>query len=477
MKMKKTLSAACVLFLLFASIGYANPIGLWNLFAEKNKESNEEITYTWNGKKYACDAPSMLFFPTKEIAKELCGLCSNRKIKKKKAKNFEIYNGKRYDTKRFFMDNRDYALLPNSTIHACVSKSIKECPADKPLLDNYGFCHSCDDIKGVDVSWNVGDEENREKQLNLVNEACAVCPNREVKNIYSDWDEHLGYFCVLKKCPKDNPLKDNLGGCRSCDDMEKIQLDEDLNAEYIRLNNERFMKKFREYSFDSSENSLEDEKEEDYCSVENISEPVIQDEICPNRFIDDDHEVVFPIGLKIYSILKKCPPDMPLRDKYGICHSCDEEDYILVSEKRAFLGKIKCGKVYNKDLQLVGHVGNNFSKKTKTEYDGERRRPEELIEEDEIIYDMENNIVGRIKSGFEYCFIYGTNDSMSGSDHSIVAIGIKDKGESKFKSDCDGTYFPEVSPDEFCPNREVIYTGTKGDKSYYPPVFVSRLKQ
>ncbi|MBP5533965.1 MAG: hypothetical protein J6Y03_00450 [Alphaproteobacteria bacterium] len=83
--MKKTLSAACVLFLLFASISYANPIGLWNLFAEKNKESNEEITYTWNGKKYTCDAPSMLFFSTKEIAKELCGLCSNRKIKKKKA--------------------------------------------------------------------------------------------------------------------------------------------------------------------------------------------------------------------------------------------------------------------------------------------------------------------------------------------------------------------------------------------------------
>lgn len=72
---------------------------------------------------------------------------------------------------------------------------LKQCPPDKPLRRDWeGSCFGCDEPQIVTL-------ENEEDCKNL-------CPNRKIVN---SW-----HGCALKKCPKEFPLVDDLGGCHDC---------------------------------------------------------------------------------------------------------------------------------------------------------------------------------------------------------------------------------------------------------------------
>lgn len=72
--------------------------------------------------------------------------------------------------------------------------------ADKPLMESYGHCHSCDEDNGIRV---YGVEENCSK----------ACPNRTA----------YGSICS-KTCPDDKPLPSYANGCISCEDPTPVHV-------------------------------------------------------------------------------------------------------------------------------------------------------------------------------------------------------------------------------------------------------------
>lgn len=74
---------------------------------------------------------------------------------------------------------------------------------DKPLMDNGGICHACDDKNPI----NLG---------GVSASVCAVCDNTDTPREVSNG------FCVLKNICADNQIKDVNGNCRDCDDINPI---------------------------------------------------------------------------------------------------------------------------------------------------------------------------------------------------------------------------------------------------------------
>lgn len=72
---------------------------------------------------------------------------------------------------------------------------------DKPLTDNKGFCHACDEPEMVNVS-------------NVLHNGCEVCPNRDI----------AGSMCVLP-CPLAAPLKGKDNKCYACDNPNPVNMD------------------------------------------------------------------------------------------------------------------------------------------------------------------------------------------------------------------------------------------------------------
>lgn len=75
---------------------------------------------------------------------------------------------------------------------------------DKPLMDNSGICHACDDKNPV----NLG---------GVSASVCAVCDNTDTPREVSNG------FCVLKNVCTDNQIRDVNGNCRDCDEIDPIQ--------------------------------------------------------------------------------------------------------------------------------------------------------------------------------------------------------------------------------------------------------------
>ena len=77
-------------------------------------------------------------------------------------------------------------------------KSVNgECPPEKPLIDKWGDCHSCDNPQPIEMPFD---------KLHLCEQLCSS----EVKRYQS------GPYCLQKKCPKEAPLMDKNGNCHSC---------------------------------------------------------------------------------------------------------------------------------------------------------------------------------------------------------------------------------------------------------------------
>ncbi|MBQ9738969.1 MAG: hypothetical protein IJV75_05625, partial [Alphaproteobacteria bacterium] len=132
----------------------------------KECPANEPLRDAW-GNCYSCGFNELVFLinGVRGINAENCEVCPNRII---------------------------------AQTGACVFK----CPADKPLMDGYGDCYSCDADRKVAISRS---------------EDCSICPNRIV---FKDKQSNLA--CVLP-CPADKPLMDEDGRCHSCDEEVGIQ--------------------------------------------------------------------------------------------------------------------------------------------------------------------------------------------------------------------------------------------------------------
>ena len=126
---------------------------------------------------------------------------------------------------------------------ACVN--LDNCSSDKPLVDRHGNCYSCDYPEALYAA------------------NCSVCPNRTT----TFGSERK---CTLLTCPTNKPMRGRYGDCYSCDSLEGVEV-----------------------------KSLEQ------CSL------------CPNR------RGIFPFEC----LLDECPENYPVRSFYGKCISCEEASY------------------------------------------------------------------------------------------------------------------------------------------------------
>ena len=83
---------------------------------------------------------------------------------------------------------------------------LKECPADKPLLDYFGACHSCDE----EINFVVTNRED-----------CNICPNRWTSKRF-DGGYHCSICGVAGTKYANMPLLHYHDVCYSCDTTESV---------------------------------------------------------------------------------------------------------------------------------------------------------------------------------------------------------------------------------------------------------------
>ena len=190
---------------------------------------------------------------------------------------------------------------------------LKDCPADKPLKDRNGGCHTCDELKNVDVGSHP--------------EYCSVCPKRYLAGGYPDRN-YCSLCGVEGTMVADKPLVwDTQTSCYSCDYQDNGSLGQiGIKDDYLCENvcpNRIFLSPNsskrctlpcptdKPLRADYGNNSCKTCDIEAAISTTFLTEPCST--ICPNREEKNG-----------YCILKDCPADKPLKDRNGACHTCDE---------------------------------------------------------------------------------------------------------------------------------------------------------
>ena len=180
----------------------------------------------------------------------------------------------------------------------CASK----CPADKPLMDYYGNCHSCTTTASVDVDSRTS--------------ACkASCPNRVLKD---------PYYCIMPPCPADKPLMAFNGTCHDCETETAILLSGVIGGTCTEVCPTRQIGgKNMAYCVKEActpEKPLSDTTGKCYPCDTTASIPIsaLSDtctNLCPDRKVGGSNNA--------YCVLKECPADKPILLQTGECKPCD----------------------------------------------------------------------------------------------------------------------------------------------------------
>ncbi len=241
------------------------------------------------------------------------------------------------------------------------SRCMLACPPETPIMDANGDCHACD-YEG-------------KAYVGMQNKTCTeICSDRK--------DD--GGYCVLSDCPDTKPLRDTYGVCHACNELDNVNVHG--RTENCQVCPNRYVTGGVEgrnlcslcgvagtdvadkpivsdyggacYSCDSS----------DKMRQIGIKTPYLCENVCDNRrFISSrcmppcppekplmdadgdchtcDYEGKAYVGIRNktctelcsdrkddsgYCVLSDCPDTKPLRDKYGVCHACNELDNVNV---------------------------------------------------------------------------------------------------------------------------------------------------
>ena len=219
----------------------------------------------------------------------------------------------------------------NSYSYGCHLKCGEGDYADKPLLDYYGKCHSCDTTERVDVDNSSGPDHP----------CVEVCSNR----IKADSK------CV-PGCTSDAPLASITGYCYSCDQNGDVKVGTNgqcsevcservKEGEYCRLKCGEGDLKDKPLQSDNGTCYSCDENKEVYVGINGQCS-----EVCSGR-VKDGAYCSLKCGEGMYA-------DKPLQDNSGACHSCSEGDGVYVGggqcsevcqnlEKDGSYCRLKCG--------------------------------------------------------------------------------------------------------------------------------------
>lgn len=198
-----------------------------------------------------------------------------------------------------------------------------------------------------------------------------LCPNREVVMLEAG-SSGFAYYCALRVCPADKPLRDKYGSCYACNENAPIFEIENCTVcpNRYEQQGECLLKadigttdskaNIRSEGQAAEENVFVDEgmpcpfdrplrRYDNACLKCDVEEEVSLDSICnfennceaacPNRAI------IRGIGGSPSSVLK-CPLERPLIDSVGMCLSCDEESDIDVEYNEQNCERYCAGKRY-----------------------------------------------------------------------------------------------------------------------------------
>ena len=230
------------------------------------------------------------------------------------------------------------------------------CPADKPLMDDKGYCHSCYELGSVEIS--------------PADDLFEMCHTADGKPIREEERETFSIFTYLITCPEEAPLKTG-AGCTKCDDPAALSVKEE---ECLKCNkdgqNVRVFVKVGDYGYgcrlaDCTGKPLKDRDGGCYpCDFE--GEIWVPNgtctKTCPNRTETGGQTRYRDSGWSEECALKKetpsesqnpCPPDKPILDETGNCRACD----FYRKEIKAVLGCDKCANRYGSGFWASSEAG------------------------------------------------------------------------------------------------------------------------
>ena len=283
---------------------------------------------------------------------------------------------------------------PNRKIHhtsVTAEYSVLKCPEDRPLMDRFFMCWSCDEETPIDLSFNQ--ETNAEFCLNkryLDGNWSYKCPENKKHLSQSECSTCQGIW-YQEKCynAKDLPKsKQKICAfksstyCYTCDDLLSFEVgswrdceeycpNRSYNLEHLESHPSTANCALRECPQNAP---LRDKKGSCYsCETqwEYVLDADIQNcEVCPNRYVDQDGNCLLKGQKPLKPAWERyenepkgaydtvCPSDKPLKSWNNLCYSCDTQEEIRVDTPCNF-DKVKECNAVCKNREIINTAGGN----------------------------------------------------------------------------------------------------------------------
>ena len=315
------------------------------------------------GKCYACDTIKTLTVSS-DIPSDIC---PNRRVEFGESK-FECPIDKPL---RDAQDNCYSCLEPNDIMSPkkdpCPNRKIETrvvdglnrekysvlvCPTlDKPLKDDLGQCHACDEEGVIKV---------------FIHKCRKVCPNRVTDD---------PKYC-LSSCPSDKPQVDHYGFCNSCDDLFFIIMEE--GQEHVCSNRQVVKKEKNKYysaQICPSDKPIYDERGRCRTCIPDLSyehgfiplNPTDCTKLCPNNHLVNGICSPCPEGQFWAANMKRNLHDSLSREEVKACVSCEDERYVYDGSgtvKRLCSNRMDIstwGGTYSANKSIVNKIKSRFS--------------------------------------------------------------------------------------------------------------------
>ncbi len=243
----------------------------------------------------------------------VCGRCVDKRCESECGDGTSCV--RTYDNASFFACCRHEDILngvccPSIVNGQCCASIGSCCPAEEPLMDKNGNCHTCDEDASVNVAGNTV--------------MCNICDGKEGRTLR----ELNGSTCVLP-CPDETPLLDSSGNCHTCDDDGRVNTVNQSKCD-VCPNREWFgglcAYPCEDGYFASSSGSPVCQP----CTkVTSVAVTYMKDNghcstMCDGSSPEKPKRI--RIGMSngaSQCVLETCPSDLPLRDTWGSCYACD----------------------------------------------------------------------------------------------------------------------------------------------------------
>lgn len=315
------------------------------------------------GKCYACDTTKTLTVSS-DIPSDIC---PNRRVEFGESK-FECPIDKPL---RDSQDNCYSCLEPNDIMSpkkdSCPNRKIETrvvdglnrekysvlvCPTlDKPLKDDLGQCHACDEESVIKVS---------------IHECRKACSNR-----VTDKAE----YC-LSSCPSDKPQVDRDGFCHSCDDVFFIIMEE--GQEHVCSNRQVEKKEKNKYysaQICPPDQPIYDKNIRCHTCMPDLLDhgfiplnPTDCTKLCPNNHLVNGICSPCPEGQFWVDHMERNLHDPLSREEIKACVSCEDERYVydgtLGMVKRLCPNRMDIstwGGIYSANKSIVNKIKSRFS--------------------------------------------------------------------------------------------------------------------